>query len=57
MSGHGDIDEAIKMCKAAHRLQADEVKQIMEEVEPTLDLNHKVVVGYAKPQDANFKLK
>ena len=54
MSEHGDIDEAIKMCKAAHRLQADEVKQIMEEVEPTLDLNHKVVVGYAKPQDANL---
>ena len=54
MSGHGDIEEAIKMCKAAHRLQADEVKQIMEEVEPTLDLNHKVVVGYAKPQDANL---
>ena len=54
MSGHGDIDEAIKMCKAAHRLQADEVKQIMEEVEPTLDLNHKVIVGYAKPQDANL---
>lgn len=54
MSGHGDIDEAIKMCKAAHRLQADEVKQIMEEIEPTLDLNHKVAVGYAKPQDANL---
>ena len=54
MSGHGDIDEAIKMCKAAHRLQADEVKQIMEEVEPTLDLSHKVAVGYAKPQDANL---
>ena len=54
MSGHGDIDEAIKMCKAAHRLQADEVKQIMEEIEPTLDLNHKVVIGYAKPQDANL---
>ena len=54
MSGHGDIDEAIKMCKSAHRLQADEVKQIMEEVEPTLDLNHKVVIGYAKPQDANL---
>lgn len=54
MSGHGDIDEAIKMCKAAHRLQADEVKQIMEEAEPTLDLSHKVAVGYAKPQDANL---
>lgn len=54
MSGHGDIDEAIKMCKAAHRLQADEVKQLMEEIEPTLDLNHKVAVGYAKPQDANL---
>ena len=54
MSGHGDIEEVIKMCKSAHRLQADEVKQIMEEVEPTLDLNHKVVVGYAKPQDANL---
>ena len=54
MSGHGDIDEAIKMCKSAHRLQADEVKQIMEEIEPTLDLNHKVAVGYAKPQDANL---
>ena len=54
MSGHGDIDEAIKMCKAAHRLQADEVKQIMEEIEPTLDLNHKVAVGYAEPQDANL---
>ena len=54
MSGHGDIEEAIKMCKSAHRLQADEVKQIMEEVELTLDLNHKVAIGYAKPQDANL---
>lgn len=54
MSGHGDIDEAIKMCKAAHRHQADEVKQLMEEIEPTLDLSHKVAVGYAKPQDANL---
>ena len=54
MSGHGDINEAIKMCKAAHRHQADEAKQIMEEVEPTLDLSHKVAVGYAKPQDANL---
>ncbi len=54
MSSHGDIDEAIKMCKSAHRLQADEVKQIMEEIEPTLDLSHKVAVGYAKPQDANL---
>ncbi len=54
MSGHGDIEEAIKMCKAAHRLQADEVKQIMEEIEPTLDLSHKVAVGYAKPQNANL---
>lgn len=46
-SGHGDIEAALKMCRAAHRAQTETVKQAVEDIEPTLDLNHKVIIGFA----------
>ena len=52
-SGHGDVEAALKMCRAAHRTQTERVKQAVEEIEPTLDLNHKVIIGFADAGLAN----
>ena len=52
-SGHGDVEAALKMCRATHRVQTERVKQAVEEIEPTLDLGHKVIVGFADVGLAN----
>lgn len=52
-SGHGDIEAALKMCRAAHSLQTKTVKQAVDEIEPTLDLGHKVIIGFADAGLAN----
>ena len=52
-SGHGDIESALKMCRSAHRLQTETVKQAVEDVEPTLDLDHKVIIGFCDGGLAN----
>lgn len=52
-SGHGDVEAALKMCRAVHRVQTERVKQAVEEIEPTLDLGHKVIVGFADVGLAN----
>ncbi len=52
-SGHGDIEATLKMCRAAHKWQTETVKQAVEEIEPTLDLNHKVIVGFCDSGLAN----
>ena len=52
-SGHGDVEAALKMCRATHRTQTERVKQAVEEIEPTLDLGHKVIVGFADVGLAN----
>lgn len=52
-SGHGDIESTLKMCRSAHRLQTETVKQAVEDVEPTLDLGHKVIVGFCDSGLAN----
>ena len=52
-SGHGDIESALKMCRSAHRLQTETVKQAVEDVEPTLDLDHKVIIGFCDSGLAN----
>ena len=52
-SGHGDVEAALKMCRAAHRTQTERVKQAVEEIEPTLDLDHKVIIGFCDSGLAN----
>lgn len=46
MVGEYDIDEAINLLKAAHKEQTDVVKQVVKKLEPTLDVSHKVIIGY-----------
>lgn len=52
-SSHGDIESALKICRSAHRLQTETVKQAVEDVEPTLDLGHKVIIGFCDSGLAN----
>lgn len=52
-SGHGDIEEALKICRSAHRNQSKVVKQAVEEIEPSLDTKHKVIIGFADKSLAN----
>ena len=52
-SAHGDIESTLKMCRSAHRLQTETVKQAVEDVEPTLDLDHKVIIGFCDSRLAN----
>ena len=52
-SDHGDIESTLKMCRSAHRLQTETVKQAVEDVEPTLDLDHKVIIGFCDSGLAN----
>ena len=52
-SEHGDIEEALKICRSAHRKQSEIVKQAVEEIEPSLDTEHKVIVGFADKKLAN----
>lgn len=54
LSGHGDIAEAIIKCKALHAKQRRETQNIVEDIEPTLDLDHNVIVGFAEAKDANL---
>ena len=44
--GKGDMDEGISIARKAHNEQSKIVKTIYEEIEPNLDRNHKVVIGY-----------
>ena len=52
-SGHGDIEEALKLCRSAHRRQSEVVKQAVEEIEPSLDTEHKVIIGFANKSLTN----
>lgn len=54
LSGHGDIDKAIKICQSAHRKQTEETRRIVNDIEPTLNLEHSVIVGFADANDANL---
>lgn len=52
-SGHGDIEETLKMCRVAHSRQTKTVAKATEEIEPTLDLEHKVIIGFCDVGLAN----
>lgn len=50
--GFGDIEEGLKVARKVHREQTAMVKSMVEELEPTLDMSHKAIIGFT---DANNK--
>ena len=44
--GKGNMDKGISIARKAHNEQNKIVKTIYQEIEPNLDQNHKVVIGY-----------
>lgn len=52
--GEGDIGEAIELAKEAHEYQTETTKQIVKEIEPNLDQNHKVLVAFNDPEYRNY---
>ena len=44
--GKGDMDNGVSVARKAHNEQSKIVKTIYEEIEPDLDRNHKVMIGY-----------
>lgn len=54
LSGHGDIEKAIAKCKSSRAKQKTATQKIVTYIEPTLDLGHNVIIGFANPEDANL---
>lgn len=52
--GEESIEEGLKVARRAHRIQTETIKRIAEEVEPSLELEHKVVYGFADASDASY---
>lgn len=47
-------EEALKEMRRVKRLQDEEVKSTVEEIEPNLDLNTKVILGFTEPENASY---
>ena len=47
-------DEAVKQSQRAHNHQVKTVKKMMEEIEPTLDMNHKGIVGFTDSSNKEY---
>lgn len=47
-------EEALKQMRRVKRLQDEEVKAVVEEIEPNLDVSSKVILGFTEPQNASF---
>ena len=52
--GQGDIDNAIKVARKAHRTQLNTVKAMVEEIEPNLDTNSKVIIGFTEADNKEY---
>lgn len=52
--GNIPAEEGLKVARRAHRIQTKTIKRIAEEVEPSLELEHKVVYGFADASDASY---
>lgn len=52
--GQADITEALDVAKKAHALQTKEVKKIVDELEPNLDLNHNIIVTYIDSESRQY---
>lgn len=52
LAGFGDVEMGLKVARKAHREQMATVKTMVDELEPTLDMSHKAIIGFT---DANNK--
>lgn len=52
--GFGDIEEGLKVARKAHREQTATVKTMVDELEPTLDMSHKVIIGFTNANNKEY---
>lgn len=52
--GKIEPEEALKQIRRIKRTQDEEVKSVVTEIEPNLDLSRKVIIGFVQAQNANF---
>ena len=52
--GNLDPEDALKKMRRIKRIQDDEVKSVVNEIEPNLDISSKVIVGFTDPSNASF---
>lgn len=52
----GDIDyeTALKEIRKVKRVQDNAVKSVVEEIEPTLDLSHKAIIGFSESENKSY---
>lgn len=46
--GQGNIDDALKVARKAHKTQLNTVKTMVEEIEPNLDTSGKAIIGFTE---------
>lgn len=49
-----DAEEALKKMKSIKRKQDENVRLVVNEIEPTIDLNHKAIIGFTQPENKGF---
>lgn len=54
MVGLEEPKVALTVARRAHRIQTEEVKRIMVEVDTNIDNSHKVIIAYCDPKDKNY---
>lgn len=54
MVGIEEPKVALTVARRAHRIQTEEVKRIMAEVDTNIDNSHKVIIAYCDPKDKNY---
>ena len=52
--GNVSKEEALKIANRYYRLQTTEVKRLTEELEPTIDHNHKAIICFGNKEDASL---
>lgn len=52
--GNISKEEALKIANRCYRLQTAEVKRLAEELEPTIDHNHKAIICFGNKEDASL---
>lgn len=52
--GEGDVDEAIKLARKAHKAQIETVKEVVNTVSDSIDHDHKVLVGFTENEHKSY---
>lgn len=52
--GEGDVETAIEVAKAVHKQQSNTSNKMAKAVEKTIDMNHKVLVGFSDAEHKNY---